>query len=33
VNAPPREAAAAKVCEALSPWGQVPVEVVGEEKL
>jgi hypothetical protein len=33
VNAPPREEAAAKVCEALSPWGQVPVEVVGEEKL
>jgi hypothetical protein len=33
VNAPMREEAVAKVCDALSPWGQVPVEVVGEEDL
>ena len=33
VNAPTREEAVAKVCDALSPWGQVPVEVVGEEEL
>ena len=33
VNAPTREEAAAKVCETLSPWGEIPVEVIREEEL
>lgn len=33
VNAPTGEEALAKVREALGPWGDVPVELLGEEPL